>query len=116
MGRIREVSCIQYEPEANRTKDEAERIAILEVKRVLTKRGYFSGIFQYALSHRNSGHIHLVVFTEDDDESLLCKCCKEVQRLIPSHGQHGRYRTCDCGDCVACDPEIRRDMEQMTRS
>jgi hypothetical protein len=113
---LREVSCVQYEPECKRTKDEAERIAILEVRKALQKRGYPSGIFQYALAHRNSGHIHLVVPAQGDDENLMCKCCKEVQKAIPSKSKTHLYKKCDCSDCVACDPDIRRDMEQMTRT
>ncbi|MGD0146332.1 MAG: hypothetical protein ABSB53_05705 [Nitrososphaerales archaeon] len=49
-----EVSCIQYEPEANRSKNEAERIAILQVCRALRKRGFYGGIFYEHLKYRDS--------------------------------------------------------------
>lgn len=113
-GVLAEVSCIQYQPERRRSKDQAERIAILEVCKALRKRGFVGGIFQYALVHRNSGHVHVAVVTDEDDEEYVCRCCREAQKPILTLGGH--YRMCNCGDCVACDKRIRRDMEQITRS
>ena len=112
---LTEVSCIQYEPLARRSKDEAERIAILEVCRKLKKRDFFGGILLYALSHRTSGHVHVAVAANDEDENLICKCCKEAQRPIRRRRGPLRYKVCNCSDCVACDGKIRFDLEQLTR-
>ena len=112
---IWEVSCIQYRPFAARSKEEAERIAILRVCRSLRKRGYQGGIFQYRLVHRESGHIHVATSAEEGDEGFMCLCCREVQRPIRSHGKIREFKVCNCGDCVACDSVIRMDMEQLTR-
>lgn len=111
---LAEVSCIQYEPERRRSKEQAERIAILEVCKALGKRGFPAGIIQYALVHRNSGHIHVAIAADEDEEEYICKCCKEAQKPILTRAGH--HKVCNCGDCVACDKRIRRDMEQITRS
>ena len=110
-----EVSCIQYEPLQDRSKDEAERIAILKVCKALRKRGFYGFIVQFALRHRNSGHIHVAVSADENDYRLICGCCKEAQRPIAAKGGDLRFKTCECKDCVACDPEIRIDLEQLTR-
>lgn len=113
---LAEVSCIQYEPEVRRSRDEAERIAILDVCKRIRKRGFYGGIMLYALSHRKSGHVHVVIAAEEDDEKFICKCCKEAQKLIRAREGPLRYKVCNCRDCVACDRKIRFDMEQITRS
>lgn len=115
MGTVFTVSCIQYQPEANRTKDEAERVAILKVRKALGKRGFDGFVAWNALVHRNSGHIHLCVAADEDDGDLICHCCRPAQKLLPGGKGVLRYKTCDCKDCVACDAEIRMDMEQLTR-
>ena len=55
-GIIFTVCCIQYEPETNRTKDEAERMAVLQVIKRLRQQGFDAGIWLDRLVHRNSGH------------------------------------------------------------
>ena len=85
-----EVSCIQYQPFVNRSKNEAERIAILEVGKSLRKRGYDSGIFQYRLSHRSSGHIHVVVAYSDSDERL------PFANVVRRH--RNRFRIAEAGE------------------
>lgn len=110
------VSCIQYKPLVDRSKDEAERIAILRVCKALHKRGFDGFIYQYALIHRNSGHIHVGVAADENDYRLICGCCEAAQKPIANKGNRDfRFKTCDCKDCVACDPEIRIDLEQLTR-
>jgi hypothetical protein len=115
LGTIYTVSCIQYRPEAERTRNEAERLAILKVRRALRKREFDGFVAWDALVHRNSGHIHVCVGADENDSDLICFCCKEAQKPMPSRRGHLRYKTCNCGDCVACDPEIRIDLEQLTR-
>jgi hypothetical protein len=115
LGVIFEVSCIQYEPLTDRSKDDAERVAILEVCKALRKRGLYGFIFQYALKHRKSGHIHVAVVADENDYRVICGCCKAAQKPIDIKGGGLRFKTCDCKDCVACDPAIRVDLEQLTR-
>ncbi len=116
IARLVEVSCIQYRPEVNRSKDRAERKALLDVRKRLQKRGFDACIGQFALAHRNSGHIHLIVAAYfDGDERLVCRCCEEAQRPIRTKSGPLRYKTCNCGDCVFCDRNIRVDLEQATR-
>lgn len=111
-----EVSCVQYGRKWKRSKDDAERIAILKVRKALRKRGFDGFIWQTALSHRNSGHIHVAILTDVNDYRYICGCCREAQKPIPApKGAEFRFKTCDCKDCVACDPNIRLDMEQITR-
>ena len=110
-----EVSCVQYEPLVDRSRDEAERIAILKVCKALRKRDFYGFIVQFALRHRKSGHIHVAVAEDENDYRLICGCCKEAQKHISHRGGDLRFMICDCKDCVACDPEIRVDMEQLTR-
>lgn len=114
---LQEVSCVQYAPAfKNRTKDEAENIAIKVAMEALTRRGYDSGIFLQELAHRNSGHVHVVAVATRGDTDMFCDCCPEVQKLIPTrHGGEARWRQCNCDDCVACDQEIRIDAEQLTK-
>ena len=115
-GIIFTVCCIQYEPETNRTKDEAERMAVLQVIKRLRQQGFDAGIWLDRLVHRNSGHVHVVVASDDQDEALICLCCREAQKPIKNRSGNLRFKTCDCKDCVACDPDIRIDLEQQTRS
>ena len=109
------VSCVQFKPEADRSKDEAERIAILKVCKALRKRGFDGFILQYALVHRNSGHVHVAVAADENDYRLICGCCKPAQKPISNKSGDRRFKSCDCKDCVACDPAIRIDLEQLTR-
>jgi hypothetical protein len=113
---LSEVSCIQYGKKWSRTKDEAERIAVLKVFRLLRKRGFFPFIWLLGLSHRNSGHVHVAILTDHYDYRYICGCCKEAQKHVRADlDSELRYKTCDCGDCIACDPDIRMDMEMISR-
>lgn len=92
-------------------------IAVLKVFKLLRKRGFDPFIWQLALSHRNSGHIHIAIVTDWNDYRYICGCCKEAQKPIRNkRGGGSMFRVCNCRDCVACDPDIRIDMEQITRA
>ena len=110
-----EVSCIQYDPKDKTSKDEAERIAILQVCRDLRRRGFEAGIFQFRLGHRNSGHVHVFVSADENAYRLICGCCKEAQKRVRNPRGIRRDKVCNCKDCIACEPSIRHDLEQLTR-
>ena len=111
-----EVSCVQYGRKWERTKEEAQRTAVLRVFKLVRKRGFYPIIFQAALGHFSSGHVHVGILADPNDYRYICGCCKEAQKPVPTKkGDDARFVACNCKDCVACDPDIRMDMEQVTR-